>query len=184
MRNWLHSMEFNLWSDFFSSPRVQMALKEMPCILWSQMQHQPRIVHCGSPGYWSFPLCTAPPNLPTWTYPFNQGKLSSLLKYIRWHAEGWVRLTDSEIPLPNKCPFVASDPFFPLPVSILDFLMWVVGEIRWGAFYILRSCTFSAIVYCLKPFHRGGADKNSFSIFFLLLSSHCPEKYKSYILSK
>lgn len=104
--------------------------------------------------------------------PFHQGQPSSLSKYISWFAESWVRLTDSEISLLNKCPFVAAGLFLPLLVSIVD--IFDVGD-RWdkmgSILYLEEIHFFCKCILYLKPFHWRGANKNSFSIFFFLCPS-------------
>ena len=126
-----------------------------------------------------------PENLPMWMDPFNQDKLSPLSKHIKGHAEDWVRLTDTETSLPNKCPFIAADLLFPLSVSILDFLMWVVGKIGSGGYHLLRRCAFSVTIFsvCCIHFIETEQAKIVPPYFFLLFYSHCPERYQSYFLN-
>lgn len=50
---------------------------------------------------------------------------------------------------------MAADLLFPVSVSILDFLMWVVGEIGSGGYCLLRRCAFLQLyIFCmLFTFH-------------------------------
>lgn len=187
MRNWLLSMEFNLWSDFFFLVlEYRWHWTECPVLdrfRWSigPELHTVEVLVIGLSL-----SALLPQNLPMWMDPFNQDKLSPLSKHIKRHTEGWVRLTDTETSLPNKRPFTAADLLFPLSVSILDFFYlggwWDrirrISSLEKVCF--LCSCIFSV---CCMHFIEMEQAKIAPPYFFLLFYSHCPERYNSYFLN-